>query len=83
MSFIKVMEILLHKQSDNFKFLTNSNMKLLIISNMKPSNEAFFAQIIYYLSFNYFWKSPKYTSFFTAYVRKKWVFNQFSVLKVI
>ena len=40
----------------------------------------FFAQIINYLSGNYFQEGSEYGYFFTAYVRKKWVFNEFSVL---
>ena len=46
------------------------------------NGEAFFARIIYYLSVNYFWEGSKQTSFLTAYVRKRWMFNQCRVLKV-
>ena len=47
---------------------------------IKLTKSTFFAQIINYLYVNYFWEGFEYAYFFTAYVQKKWVFNQFSVL---
>ena len=47
----------------------------LVLDRLTFTIKLFFAQIINYLSFYYICEGSEYAPFFTAYVRKKWVFN--------